>query len=128
MTSYDLGFRIGPRINAAGRIDAARAVVELFDTRDRDEAKRLAEHLEARNHERREVQQQIVELAIAEFEGGGRSAFACGSHCWRGLASRSDRYRSVENRGDASIALVWCFPSKAMWPTVQVAALNLIIC
>jgi single-stranded-DNA-specific exonuclease len=30
MTAYDLGFRIGPRINAAGRMDAARAVVELF--------------------------------------------------------------------------------------------------
>ncbi len=69
MTSYDLGFRLGPRINAAGRIDAARAVVDLFDTRDRDEARRLAEHLEARNHERREVQQQIFELAIAELEG-----------------------------------------------------------
>ena len=73
MTSYDLGFRIGPRINAAGRIDAARAVVELFDTRDRAEAQRLAEHLEARNHERREVQQQIVELAIAELEGSESS-------------------------------------------------------
>lgn len=68
MTSYDLGFRIGPRINAAGRIDAARAVVELFDTRDRDEARRLAAHLETRNQERKEVQQQIIELAIAELE------------------------------------------------------------
>lgn len=69
MTSYDLGFRLGPRINAAGRIDAARAVVDLFDTRDCEEARRLAEHLEARNHERREVQQEIFELAIAELEG-----------------------------------------------------------
>lgn len=68
MTSYDLGFRIGPRINAAGRIDAASAVVELFDTRDRAEARRLAAHLEARNQERKEVQQQIVALAMAEFE------------------------------------------------------------
>src|SRR5512138_2050995 len=42
MTAYDLGFRLGPRINAAGRMDAARAVVELFDTRDSEEAKRLA--------------------------------------------------------------------------------------
>ncbi|MEP6635653.1 MAG: single-stranded-DNA-specific exonuclease RecJ [Acidobacteriota bacterium] len=76
MTSYDLGFRIGPRINAAGRIDAASAVVELFDTRDRDEARRLAAHLEARNQERKEVQQQIIELAIAELEGpsGTRSS------------------------------------------------------
>ncbi|MGI8897218.1 MAG: single-stranded-DNA-specific exonuclease RecJ [Pyrinomonadaceae bacterium] len=68
MTSYDLGFRIGPRINAAGRMDAARAVVELFDTRDREEARRLAEHLNARNQERKEVQERIIELAIAELE------------------------------------------------------------
>ena len=68
MTSYDVAFRLGPRINAAGRMDAARAVVELFDTRDRNEALRLAEHLETRNHERRVVQQEIFDLAIAELE------------------------------------------------------------
>ncbi len=70
MTAYDIGFRIGPRINAAGRMDAARAVVELFGTRDRAEAKRLATQLDTRNQERQEVQQQIVELAIKELEGG----------------------------------------------------------
>ena len=68
MTAYDLGFRIGPRINAAGRMDAARAVVELFNTRDNQEARRLAQHLDTRNQERKEVQQHIVELAIAELE------------------------------------------------------------
>jgi single-stranded-DNA-specific exonuclease len=67
MTAYDLGFRLGPRINAAGRMDAARAVVELFDTRDHIEARRLAEHLDARNEERKAVQQQIVDLAISEL-------------------------------------------------------------
>ena len=66
MTAYDLGFRLGPRINAAGRMDAARAVVELFDTRDSAEARRLAEHLDARNEERKTVQQQIIDLALAE--------------------------------------------------------------
>ncbi|MFN2516487.1 MAG: single-stranded-DNA-specific exonuclease RecJ [Pyrinomonadaceae bacterium] len=71
MTAYDLGFRIGPRINAAGRMDAARAVVELFSTKDRKEAQRLAQHLDTRNQERKEVQQQIVELAIAELERAG---------------------------------------------------------
>jgi len=35
MTAYDLGFRIGPRINAAGRMDAARAVVELFEAAEK---------------------------------------------------------------------------------------------
>src|SRR5207248_8384894 len=46
MTAYDLGFRIGPRINAAGRMDAARAVVELFDAKEKEEARRLAEYLD----------------------------------------------------------------------------------
>ena len=69
MTAYDIGFRLGPRINAAGRMDAARAVVELFGTRDIEEARRLALQLDTRNRERKEVQRQIVELAIAELEG-----------------------------------------------------------
>jgi single-stranded-DNA-specific exonuclease len=70
MTAYDLGFRLGPRINAAGRMDAARAVVELFDTRDSAEARRIAEHLDARNEERKTVQQQIIDLALAELGEG----------------------------------------------------------
>jgi single-stranded-DNA-specific exonuclease len=70
MTAYDLGFRIGPRINAAGRMDAARAVVELFETKDRDEARRLAEHLDTRNRERKEAQREIFNRAVEEFETG----------------------------------------------------------
>jgi single-stranded-DNA-specific exonuclease len=68
MTAYDIGFRLGPRINAAGRMDAARAVVELFSTKDTEEAERLAKHLDTRNQERKEVQQQIIERAITELE------------------------------------------------------------
>lgn len=70
MTAYDLGFRIGPRINAAGRMDAARAVVELFETKDKDEARRLAEHLDTRNRERKEAQREIFNRAVEEFETG----------------------------------------------------------
>ncbi|HKP47670.1 MAG TPA: single-stranded-DNA-specific exonuclease RecJ [Pyrinomonadaceae bacterium] len=67
MTAYDIGFRLGPRINAAGRMDAAKAVVDLFSTRDKAEARRLAEQLDQRNHERQQVQREIVELALAEL-------------------------------------------------------------
>ncbi len=74
MTAYDIGFRLGPRINAAGRMDAARTVVELFSTRDQAEAKRLATHLDTRNQERQEVQRQIVELAIKELESVAQDA------------------------------------------------------
>ena len=70
MTAYDLGFRIGPRINAAGRMDAASAVVELFNAKDKEEARRLAEHLDTRNRERMEAQREIFNLAVEEFEGG----------------------------------------------------------
>jgi single-stranded-DNA-specific exonuclease len=67
MTAYDLGFRLGPRINAAGRMDAARAVVELFEATGAEEARRLATHLDTRNRERQEVQREITKLALAEW-------------------------------------------------------------
>src|SRR5436853_2750354 len=70
MTAYDLGFRIGPRINAAGRMDAARAVVDLFNATDKEEARHLAEHLDTRNRERMEAQREIFNRAIEAFESG----------------------------------------------------------
>ncbi|MCA1816754.1 MAG: single-stranded-DNA-specific exonuclease RecJ [Acidobacteria bacterium] len=71
LSASDLGFRIGPRINAAGRMDAARAVVELFEATDEAEARRLAEHLDARNRERQVVQKEITERAVAELLSHG---------------------------------------------------------
>ncbi|MDQ1557294.1 MAG: single-stranded-DNA-specific exonuclease [Pyrinomonadaceae bacterium] len=71
MRCSDLGFRLGPRINAAGRMDAARAVVELFETNDPAEARRLAEHLDARNRERQVMQRAITGHAVAEYERSG---------------------------------------------------------
>jgi single-stranded-DNA-specific exonuclease len=76
MRAFDIGFRLGPRINAAGRMDAARAVVELFETKKYEEARALAEHLDARNRERRDVQQQVTERAVAELELSGQEATA----------------------------------------------------
>jgi len=77
MTAYDLGFRIGPRINAAGRMDAARAVVELFEANEKEEARRLAEHLDTRNRERMEAQREIFNRAIEEFENSGTDLNLC---------------------------------------------------
>jgi single-stranded-DNA-specific exonuclease len=72
MRAFDIGFRLGPRINAAGRMDAARAVVELFETKSPEAARRLAEQLDARNRERRDVQQRVTERAVAELELSGQ--------------------------------------------------------
>ena len=69
MTSYHIGFRIGPRINAAGRMDVARHVVELFEAEDFAKARQIATLLDSRNRERQQVQQKITELALFETEG-----------------------------------------------------------
>lgn len=74
MTSYDIGFRIAPRINAAGRMDAARAVVELFEAETFEKAREHAEHLNRRNAERQTVQKQIFEFALQEYINNGGSA------------------------------------------------------
>ena len=68
MSSYDIGFRIAPRINAAGRMDAAKHIVELFEAKDFDEARSLAEMLNSRNRERQKIQQEITQFALLEAE------------------------------------------------------------
>jgi len=66
MTSYDIGFRIAPRINAAGRMDAAREIVNLFEAETFEAARNLAEMLDLRNRERQKMQKEITELAFLE--------------------------------------------------------------
>lgn len=68
MTSYHIGFRIGPRINAAGRMDVAKHVIELFEEQDREKARQLAGLLDSRNRERQQTQKKITELALTETE------------------------------------------------------------
>ncbi len=61
LRAYDIAFRIAPRLNAAGRMDAASDVVELFTTRDPAEARRLAEKLHNLNQDRRSTEQRALE-------------------------------------------------------------------
>src|SRR4051794_7156143 len=63
-----VGFRLGPRINAAGRLGHPRAALELLLTDDRDDARRLAGSLEELNKERQAVEGRIVREAIAQVE------------------------------------------------------------
>jgi single-stranded-DNA-specific exonuclease len=114
LSASDLGFRIGPRINAAGRMDAARAVVELFEATDETEARRLAEHLDARNRERQVVQREITERAVAELELNGECgavAVVAGAGWHRGviglaaskIAERLNRPAVVISLGDDGV-------------------------
>ncbi len=60
LTPIDIAFRIAPRINAAGRMDIASDVVELFTTRQPQRAQELAEKLERLNTDRREAEASIL--------------------------------------------------------------------
>jgi single-stranded-DNA-specific exonuclease len=66
MTSLHIGFRIAPRINAAGRMDVARHVVELLESGDINAARKFAGILDSRNRERQRVQLEITEKALLE--------------------------------------------------------------
>ena len=65
LTAQDIGFRLGPRLNAAGRLDTARHAFELLAADDPATASDLADLLDAQNRERQQVEQAIVREAMA---------------------------------------------------------------
>jgi len=67
-TASDLGFALGPRINAAGRIGDSSLGVRLLTTLDPDEAKDIATRLSALNDERRAIEQAVQEAAEAQVD------------------------------------------------------------
>ena len=67
-TATEVGFRLAPRINAAGRMDIASDVVELFLTKDVARATELAEKLNRLNDERRATEARALEAIDAQLE------------------------------------------------------------
>ncbi len=68
-TSGEVGFRIAPRINAAGRMDVARDVIELFSVKDRVRARELAAKLDRLNSDRQEEERRILRSIDERFAG-----------------------------------------------------------
>jgi single-stranded-DNA-specific exonuclease len=66
VSASDVGFKLGPRINAAGRLDDASVGVRLLLSEDPVEARRLAEQLDRANAERQDLQQRIAVEAIEQ--------------------------------------------------------------
>ena len=85
----DIGYRLGPRLNAAGRLGTAQAALELLTTNDGARAESLAATLDEQNRERQEVEQrtlleaqkQVTEHG-AEGGGGGHAAIVVGARGW----------------------------------------------
>lgn len=75
--AFDLGFTLGPRINAAGRLTDMRLGIECLITDDDDEALRLARELDQINQERRQIETTMREQAlqaVADLEHGTATA------------------------------------------------------
>jgi single-stranded-DNA-specific exonuclease len=68
-TSTEVAFRIAPRINAAGRMDVARDVIELFSAKDVARARELAAKLDKLNTERQEEERKILAAVEERFSG-----------------------------------------------------------
>ena len=62
VSGFDVAFRLAPRINAAGRMDVASEVIELFTTRDAQRAMDLAAKLERLNQERRATEAEALSV------------------------------------------------------------------
>jgi single-stranded-DNA-specific exonuclease len=76
--STEVAFRIAPRINAAGRMDVARDVIELFSVKDPDRARLLAGKLDRLNAERQEEERRILRSIDERIAG---DPALCESYC-----------------------------------------------
>ena len=74
LTSRDFGFLLGPRINAAGRMVSAEEAYDLLMVEDREEARRLAQRVDAHNVERKTVENRMTEQALAQIPEGSPTA------------------------------------------------------
>lgn len=68
LTSSDVGFKLGPRINAAGRLDDATVGVRLMLCEEMKAARKLAKALDMANVNRRKIEAQVYRGAIAQIE------------------------------------------------------------
>jgi single-stranded-DNA-specific exonuclease len=85
LASYDIGYTLAPRLNAAGRLGSARLAVELLTTQSPQRAAELARFLEQQNYERQLAEKKIYTEAKAmaeEQSNAGAPAFVLASASW----------------------------------------------
>ena len=86
VSAGQVGFRLGPRINAAGRVDYGIKVVELLTTDSWDVALRIALELDAHNRERRAIEAAVLEQAMTQaaiaMKSGGRYSLVLAGSDW----------------------------------------------
>jgi len=86
ISTEDIGFRLGPRLNAAGRLSTAERSLRLLLTQDSAEAAEVAEFLDKQNRERQEVEKQTFlaadEMIAKTFDPARDAAIVVGARGW----------------------------------------------
>ncbi len=109
LAAGDVGFRLGPRINAAGRMDVARDVIELFTCKDQNRCQEIAGKLNQLNLERQAEEARIVAeieaLLTAEPDLSGRFCMVFDGDGWHRGVVGIVASRVVEKTGRPALVI-----------------------
>ncbi|HSP34637.1 MAG TPA: single-stranded-DNA-specific exonuclease RecJ [Thermoanaerobaculia bacterium] len=81
----DVGFKLGPRINAAGRLASADTAIRLFAAADDDEAWQICAELDRLNTERQQIEAEVREKAMQQVDPNARVLVLAGEGWHRGV-------------------------------------------
>lgn len=112
-TAYHLGFIIGPRINAGGRVGKSDLGARILSTENENEAKEIAAQLHTLNAERKEIEAKVLEESIAKLEkkvdgysGFDPLVFSVGEDWHQGVIGIvASRLKDLYNRPTAVITI-----------------------
>jgi single-stranded-DNA-specific exonuclease len=87
LDSFDVGFKLAPRLNACGRMGHARLAVEMLTTADEPKAKEIATYLEQQNRARQAIERKILQQAVEQvaeqkLDADGSCAIVLGREDW----------------------------------------------
>src|SRR5256885_6485126 len=85
LRAVDIGFRIGPRINAAGRLDSAETAIDLFAAADDEVAWQLCGDLDRMNAERQAIERQVRASAEEQVDSNCRVLILAGESWHKGV-------------------------------------------
>jgi single-stranded-DNA-specific exonuclease len=112
-SAYHLGFVIGPRINAGGRVGKSDLGARILSSEDEEETKAIAAQLEELNKQRKEIEIQVLDEAVKSLESGSNGfskndpiIFAVSKNWHQGVIGIvASRLKDLYNKPTAVIAI-----------------------
>jgi single-stranded-DNA-specific exonuclease len=107
ITAEDVGFRLAPRLNAAGRLGCARLAIELLTTNTAPKARELAQYLETQNSQRQAIERRLTQQAreVVERDFANEAAIVVGGHGWHAGVVGIVASRLVDHFGKPALVI-----------------------